>query len=150
MTCFHLFHRQNFLQNPASAMPTHTPPAPVDPSQVAAMQQLAVATPTPPVQPRCLAVSRIEQNQKVDESNNMMIQVAMYRAMMDQQKGQVPQGPTMADLSNFMLTQGRSMRYQPRNLATDIRGQLQQQLKDSQVTHVHMHSMFVHLPFSMF
>ena len=89
------------------------------------MQQLAVATPPSQVQPPPLPVSCIEQNQKADAANNTMIQAAMYRAMMEQQKGQVPQGPTMADLSNFMLTQGRSMCYQPRNPATDIRRQLQ-------------------------
>ena len=116
--------RMNFMQNPPPTYQAALPLAsvlapPVKAAEIPPLPQQISAPPSnvvpvdvvvPSVHPSMPAVFDPKQHaQSIDNANKAALQAAMYKAMMEQQKGTTPQGPTMADLSNFMLTQGSSV-----------------------------------------
>ena len=119
MTKLFYFFRMHFLQNPPPQYQPSVPAPPVTPVQIPALPSQgklpAPTVVTAPVAPvsvtaRPPAVFNPQKHvQSIDDVNKAALQMAMYKAMMDQEKPSTPQGPTMADISNFMLSQGSSV-----------------------------------------
>ena len=85
-------------------------------------------TPAVPLAP--VGIAQQQHPSNVDSANQIAINAALYKAMMDQNKGLAPQGPTMADISNYMLTQGSSACYRSQNPTADFRTDFQRCLQE--------------------
>ena len=122
-----------FIQNSPPQYQTMVPAPPVTLAQISplppqsSLPPAQVTAPTAPVVPIGVAsalpavFNPKHHVQSIDDANKAALQMAMYKAMMDQQKATPPQGPTMADLSNFMLFQGSTLCYRCRNPNTNMR-----------------------------